>query len=220
MVRRTHLRAAAVLLAGALPFGAVVASDAAAPVQSLWQPQEIKYSYMGFTTAYNCDAFETKLETILKRLGAHPETQVRATGCEFNVPSRNFFVTVTTATAVPASEAAAKAIKTGTHTESQQKLLDKLGVKKPFSTDAFPAQWTTVDLAKDRKMDLQPGDCELMEGLRDQLLPKLSIKIVMESVHCTPKQLSIQTPPLTVSALVPLPSVDKGSVDKPMKPTA
>jgi hypothetical protein len=71
-----------------------------------------------------------------------------------------------------------------------------------------------VDLGRDRKLDLQPGDCELMEGLRDQVLPKMSIKVVSDAVHCTPKQLSIQTPELKVSALVALPSADK------VKPTA
>lgn len=211
---RTRVRAAALLMAAALPVGAAVASETAAPVQSMWQPQEIHYSFMGFTAAYNCDAFETKLETILKSLGAHPATKVRASGCQMNVPSRNFFVTITTATPVPATEEAAMAIKSGKATESQQKLFDRLGVKSPVSTDAFPAQWKTVDLARDRKLDLQPGDCELMEGLRDQVLPKMSIKVVSDAVHCMPKHLSIQTPELKVSALVPLPSADK------VKPTA
>lgn len=211
---RTRIRAAALSMAAALPVGAVGASENAAPIQSMWHLQEINYSYMGFTTAYNCDAFETKLESILKSLGAHPATRVRASGCQLNVPSRNFFVTITTARPVPASEEAAMAIKSGKRTESQQKLLDRLGVKNPVSTDAFAAQWTTVDLSRDRKLDLQPGDCELMEGLRDQVLPKMGIKVVSDDVNCTPKQLSIQTPELKVSALVPLPSADKA------KPTA
>ena len=204
-------RIAALLLAATLPFGVYAAESVqgSAPVQAVWQPQEIKYSYVGFTTAYNCDAFETKLESVLKALGAHPQTNVRASGCELNRPSRNFFVTVTTATPVPATEATINKIKSSGYSESQQKLLERLGTKKAISTDPFPAQWQTMDLAQNRKLDLQPGDCELMEGLRDHVLPKLEIKVVEDRVQCTPKQLSIQTPQLKVSSLVALPSADK-----------
>lgn len=213
-------RTTAAVLLSTLAFGAVAAPAAkepakpdaagAAVVQSMWQPQEIRYSYMAFTTAYNCDAFESKMESILKALGAHPATKVRVNGCDFNRPSMNFFVTITTATPVVANEATAKSIRLGTRTESQQKLLDRLGVKKPISTDEFPAHWQTVELSANRKLDLQPGDCELMEGLRDQVLPKLSIKVLSNTVQCTPRQLSIQAPKLEVSALMPLPSADKG----------
>ena len=216
MYSKIASRTAALVLAAFIPLGAYAAesADGAAPVQSVWQPQEIKYSYTGFTTAYNCDAFESKLKSILKTLGAHPETKVRATGCDFNRPSRNFFVTVTTATPVPASEEAVKRIKSAGYSESQQKLLERLGTKQAVSSDQFPAQWKTVDLGNDRKLDLQPGDCELMEGLRDHVLPKLDMKVVSNKVHCTPKQLSIQTPELKVSSLVALPSADKPATEK------
>ena len=72
----------------------------------VWKPVEIKYSYVGFTTAYNCDAFESKVKNILLALGANPLTKVQANGCiDVNRPSRNFFVTITTATPIAASEA-------------------------------------------------------------------------------------------------------------------
>lgn len=184
-------------------------ADGTNPVQSVWQPQEIKYSYVGFTTAYNCDAYESKVRNILKTLGAHPDTKVRATGCDFNRPTRNFFVTVITATPVPATPETIKKIKSAGYSESQQKLLERLGTKNIVGSESFPAQWQTTDLSKDRKLDLQPGDCELMEGLRDHVLPKLDIKVVSDKVSCTPRQLSIQTPELKVSSLVALPSADK-----------
>ena len=210
MSSNTPSCAAALLLAAMLPLGAYAAASADdAAVQSVWQPQEIKYSYVGFTTAYNCDAFESKLRSILLQLGAHPQTKVRATGCDLSRPSRNFFVTVTTATPIPATDEAMKKVKLGGYTESQQKLLERLGTKNPISTEPFPAARKTVDLSANRRLDLQPGDCELMEGLRDHVLPKLDMKVVADTVQCTPKQLTIQTPELKVSALVALPSVDK-----------
>lgn len=200
--------AASCILAALLSQAAYAASpDAAKPVQAVWKPVEIKYSYVGFTTAYNCDAFESKVKTILLALGAAPQTRVQANGC-INVtrPSRNFFVTITTATPIPASEAKEQPNK------SQRELAARLtGKKDPLSSEPFAAQWKTVDLARERRLDLQPGDCELMEGLSKDVLPKLSVKIVTDRVSCTPNNIGIQTPQLTVSALTALPKADESS---------
>lgn len=197
--------AGACMLAAVLSQAAYAGSptDSAESVQSVWKPVEIKYSYVGFTTAYDCDAFEAKVKSILLKLGAAPQTRVQANGCINTRPSRNFFVTVTTATPIPASEAKEPANK------ATKELAERLtGKKDPLQTDPFPAQWQTVDLSRDRKLDLEPGDCELMEGLSKEVLPKLGVKVVTDRVTCTPHDLSISTPQLTVNALVPMPKAD------------
>jgi hypothetical protein len=205
------LSLARVRLAGACVLAAVLSQaayagspDASAAVQSVWKPVEIKYSYVGFTTAYNCDSFETKVRNILLTLGANPLTKVKANGCiDVNRPSRNFFVTVTTAVPIPTSEAKEPANK------ATKELVERLtGKTDPLQTDPFPAQWKTVALSRDRKLDLEPGDCELMEGLKRDVLPKIGVKIVTDRVTCMPNSVGIQTPELTVSALVPLPKAD------------
>jgi hypothetical protein len=174
-----------------------------APIQSAWKVQEINYSYVGFTTAYDCDSAAEKIKRILNELGAHPNTKVTANGCAFDRPSRNFFITITAATPVPAAEAQQTAAD-----KSKQELLKRLGTKSDISSDEFPAQWKTVDLAKERRLDLRPGDCELMEGLRDKVLPKLGVKVTEDRLRCTPNQVGISTPQLKVSALVPVKTPD------------
>jgi hypothetical protein len=191
-----------VLLAGAMPFIASAAPDTNV-AQATWKPQEIRYTYSGFTTAYSCDAAETKLEAILRALGAHPNTRVRATGCNLTRPSKDFFITVTTATAVPV-DTAAKPVE-----PVDGNVLKQLRLERSALSQTFPAQWKTVNLSSDRRLNLQPGDCELLEGLRDHVLPKLSLEIVEDRVNCTPHQLSIQTPTLAVAALVPAQSPDQ-----------
>lgn len=206
------VRFAALCVASAvLPLSAYAAvqPNDSGSVQSVWRPQEIRYSYVGFTTAYNCDAAEDKLKQILLKVGAHPQTKVRATGCNLNRPAKNFFITITTATPVAATEAKASA-----RSKSEQELIERLGAKKSISDEPFQATWQTVDLARDRKLDLKPGDCELMQGLRDDVLPRLAVKVVTDKVQCTPHQLDIQTPALTVSALVPMADADKASADR------
>jgi hypothetical protein len=204
---RARLAGACVLAALLSQAAYAKSADAAKPVQAVWKPVEIKYSYVGFTTAYNCDSFEQKVRNILLTLGAPPQTKVQANGCvDVNRPSRNFFVTITTATPIPASEAKEPADK------ATRELAERLtGKKDPLRTDPFPAQWKTVELSRDRRLDLQPGDCELMEGLSKDVLPKLSVKVVTNHVLCTPNNLSITTPELTVSALIPLPKADESS---------
>ena len=205
---RAPLAAACLLAALLAPAAQADSPDQPAKtVQAVWKPVEIKYSYVGFTTAYNCDAFEQKVRSILLRLGAPEQTRVQANGCiDVTRPSRNFFVKINSAAVIPASEAKEPADK------ATRDLAERLtGKKDPLRTEPFPAEWKTVELARDRRLDLQPGDCELMEGLSKDVLPKLSIKIVSDRVLCTPNNLSITTPELTVSALVPLPKADESS---------
>lgn len=183
-------------------YGQASAADDA-PINARWNLQEISYSYMAFTTAYSCDAAEDKIKAILLALGAHESTRVRATGCAYNRPSRNFFVTITSATPIPATE-----LKETREEKSRQELLKRLGRKNKLLDQEFPATWKSVSLSDQRRLNIQPGDCELLEGLRDKVLPKLSIKIEEQRISCTPNQLSLQPPYLRVSALVPLASPD------------
>jgi len=183
-------------------------AEDSAPVQAGWKTQEIRYSYTAFTTAYNCDAAEDRIKAILRALGAHEQTRVSAQGCTLNRPSRNFFITITTATPAPIADLA----KTPAQT-SRDELLKRLGVAAAKLDETFPAEWKTIELSRDRKLDLQPGDCELMEGLRDHVFPKLSVKIQTDRVRCIPRQVSYTTPELTVSALVAMPKPD-AAVDK------
>ena len=203
-MRNRSLRAA-IALAAAGACGSALAADPTS-VASKWKVQEVKYSYVGYTTAYDCEAAESKLKEILTKLGAHSGTQVRANGCPAGRPSRNFFVTITAATPVPATE-----VTETSADQSREELLKRLGVKTEIGKEEFQAAWQSIDLSKDRRLDIRPGDCELLESLEDKVLPKLGMKIESKPISCTPNQLSIQPPPLRVSALVPLKSPDAGA---------
>ena len=151
------------------------AAESSAPVQATWKTQEIRYSYTGFTTAYDCDAAEDRLKAILRALGAHEQTRVSAQGCNLQSTVAQFLHHRSR----PPHQCRSRSAKpTATANTSSEELLKRLGVASKQLDETFPAEWKTVELSRDRKLDLEPGDCELMEGLRDHVLPKLSVKIV------------------------------------------
>lgn len=183
------------------PNAELLAEEAAIPAK--WQIQEIHYAYAAFTAAYDCDAAASKVKAILKTLGAHPDTKVRASGCASDLPERDFFMTITTATPIAAREAQAASAD-----KSRQDLLKRLGAKTDIANQEFPATWIEVDLSKQRNLDLHAGDCELIEGLRDFVLPKLQVMVERQRISCKPNQLNGQPPELRVRALVPVQSPD------------
>jgi len=52
-------------------------------------------------------------------------------------------------------------------------------------------------------MRLERGDCELVQQLQRQILPRMSVHIVKDNVRCSSSTGNIGPPRLTVSALVP-----------------
>lgn len=52
-----------------------------------------------------------------------------------------------------------------------------------------------------------------MEGIKDRVLPQLSVKVISTRVQCIPRQVSIQPPEIVVSALIPM-----AKPDEPVKP--
>lgn len=185
-------------------FAQAADEQSTAPIEAGWKTQEIRYAYTGFTTAYSCDSAERKVKDILLALGAHAQTRVRAQGCIADQPSRNFFFIVTTATPVPLADRPAPVVNT-----SREELLKRLGVASKQLDETFPAQWQTISLVSQRKLDIEAGDCELLQGLRDFVLPKISVKVLQDDVNCVPNQIvSYRKPDLKVSALVKAPSAD------------
>jgi hypothetical protein len=180
-------------------------------VTAIWKPVDLQFSYQGMTTHYSCDALEWKVEQIVKLLGAHENTRVSATGCPTNGPSRNAFVRIKGGIPVPATPEAKEAV---TKDQSRQDLLKRLGIQPNVDQDEFPAVWKTVDLSRERKPGLEAGDCELIEQLGRELLPKLGMKVVQTDANCYPGQVPISVPRFVVKALV------KAGADNESKQTA
>lgn len=185
------------------------------PVQAIWKNQEFAFFFQSQTTFYSCSSLEAKLERILKALGIpKPYVRVRSVDCQGG-PVRMPRVLVNITAPV---EATPEAIAERDKGKSKRELTARVRGEKedPEALAPFPAQWKRVSLSRGA-VDLEPGDCELIDELRRKVLPKLAIRVVKDSTHCTPQQLTIGQPQLEVEALVRIPKPDERKPDESKK---
>ncbi|HEY0939283.1 MAG TPA: hypothetical protein VGE08_04210 [Steroidobacter sp.] len=220
MSRKCVTSAALVWLALTIGLPAVAATEpapaeatatAADPVQAIWKHQEISFYFQSFTTFYSCTGLESKLERIMRELGVHARVKVRSADCPASVARMPRVVMNVVAPVEATPEALAERDKN----KSVRELVERVRGKSNHRLDSleqFPAQWRRVSLTRGR-LDLQPGDCELIEEVKKKVLPKLAVRIVNDDVQCSPNQLTLGQPRLEVEALVELPQPDDKAED-------
>lgn len=176
------------------------------PVQAIWKEQEISFFFQSQTTFYSCSSLEAKLQRILKALGTQSKVRVRSIDCQQG-PVRMPRVTATISAPVEATPAA---IAERDKDKSKRELAARVRGESedPAALAPFPAQWKRVSLSRGA-VNLEPGDCELIDELRRKVLPKLAVRLVENGMQCTPGQVSMSQPQLEVEALVALPKPDE-----------
>lgn len=161
------------------PADSSASGQAAASIPAQWQEHELRFHYFGFTTYYSCMGLEDRLKELLRQLGAS-DVMVSANGCMgFNEISKSISARIKVR--MPVGEGAG----TGT---------------------AFSAQNTPVELRASRMGESGSGDCELLEQVRDQLLPPLKLSLVKDDLLCVPGQFVGGARSLKVMALLPAPA--------------
>jgi hypothetical protein len=74
-------------------------------------------------------------------------------------------------------------------------------VKAPASAP-ISAHWIPVEIGRGPKLDLSAGDCELLEQVRDDLLPLFSARKATMDMNCIPHQQTAGSLRLTVEVLI------------------
>ncbi len=204
-----HVRAAfsvlVVLVAG---LGAGTTARADETVRSVWQVQEIFLPYFGLTTQYSCDGLRDKMREILKQLSVREDFVVSIAGCtELSGPARNPSLRMVLAHAVAATDDVTKTFATDPkRAELLARLQRKAKASGSASNEPFDAALKRVVLrAKDRSNSSAAGDCELLEQVRRDVLPKLGAKVLKDNVSCTPYQGTVGNPSMEVELLVAVP---------------
>ena len=151
-----------------------------------WTPKEFNFAYqIGFTTRYSCDGLRDRMTALLSKLGAR-DVQVATMGC----------IRLTGPEVVPGVRV-------------------KMSVLQPAAEWAIgrtvPAYWQTVDLLADRDPVWAAADCELMEQVRQKLLPLFATRKVEFSAICQKNKLLPGGTLLKAEVLVPQATAVAGS---------
>jgi hypothetical protein len=162
--------------------GAQGKPDAENAVSGVWTSQELRFLYQGFTSHYSCDGLEAKVRKVLLQLGSRKDLTVRPFGCSspFGVPDPFPAVTIKMNVLRPAGAAGTAA-----------------------DAPAVPAHWQPVEVRLDRDPVWQAGDCELLEQIKQRILPLFTTRNVRYRTNCVPFQLSPGGTQLSAEVLVP-----------------
>jgi hypothetical protein len=179
------VRYAALLVGWLISADVAVASEAdptaPATVAAVWIEHETVLRYQGFTAHYSCDGLRAKVRAILRELGARDGARVRAYGC-----------------AAPAYQPSPVANVKLSFATLQEAPADAEG-------ETVTGRWQEVSLSPQGSRDIDRGDCELVEVVRDQLLPLFAHQIVYDRTRCIPHSRDGSTPGLRVRVLQPVP---------------
>jgi len=161
------------------PAWADTQAEGSAGVPAVWTAKELRFVFMGFTSRYSCDGLRDKIRVILRDFGARDDMQVTESPCAgpLGRPTRFPGVSI------------------------------KINVLQPASGDAdsdtVAAHWKRVELPGPGDAVRQAGDCELVEQVKQSILPLFATRDVNYHSTCVPKQLSIGGTSLAADVLVP-----------------
>jgi hypothetical protein len=175
-------------------------------VDAIWRIQRFDFTYSSPTVYYSCRALQAKIGAILHAVGAHQRVAVDVQCMGDFV--RYAFVRVTLA--VPA-EATQSAVNAATTFDTRAQLVARLRhLRLPTAADIerFPAAWQTVSLSRHRSLHLDSADCDLLRGMREQIFPKLSVRVARDGLRCSSGSATRIRPKLEVTALMPTPTPD------------
>jgi hypothetical protein len=169
-------------------------------VEAVWKVQSLNVAYSGYATVYSCDALLRKVSEILQTLGARDTLRIRSLGCTDMVSHGRMEITLESPV-----EATPENIEALTTYDSKQELVARVRSEHLASAEdvqRFPATWKIVSMKGDRQLKIGPSDCELVEQLRRDVLPHMSIRFDYDRLRCSTVFGNVGQPQLRVAALV------------------
>lgn len=175
-------------------------------LSAIWRTHNLNFDYHSTSVQYSCSGLQNKIGRILRAIGAHDSVsvQMQCNGRSFTTDARAQIVVTT------AVEATEENVRIATDYDGRDRLVARMrNVSLPGASDIqrFAAEWRTVSLSRDRSVQLDSGDCDLLRGMREQVFPKLSIQVTRASSHCNSGTATRVRPTLEVAALVPLEAI-------------
>src|SRR4030095_4878070 len=152
-------------------------------VEAVWKVQSLSFAYSGYATVYSCDSLLEKVRDILQVLGARETLRIRSWGCTDMVTHGRMEITLESPV-----EATAANVQALTTYDSTQQLVARVRnerLDRAEEMPRFPATWKTISMSRDRQLKLGPSDCELVEQLRRDVFPRMSIRVERDRLRCS-----------------------------------
>jgi len=176
------------------------AADDAGSVAAVWTPKEMRFVYLGFTSKYSCDGLADQMRKVLLLLGARKDLKVSPSGCSspFGRPDPFPGVMIRMNVLEPADQARAE--KSANGTGSGDAASGSIA-----STASVAAHWKMIDVNSALARDplWQAGQCELLEQVKQSVLPKFRTRSVVYQSTCVPNQLNVGATQLRAEVLMP-----------------
>lgn len=169
-------------------------------VEAVWKVQSLNFAYSGYATVYSCDSLLEKVRDILQVLGARETLRIRSWGCTDMVNHGRMEITLESPV-----EATPENVQELTTYNGTQQLVARVRNERLDRAEElphFPAAWKTISMSRDRQLKLGPSDCELVEQLRRDVFPRMSIRVERDRLHCSVAFGNIGQPQLRIAALV------------------
>jgi hypothetical protein len=198
--RRTGWFAVVALTGAVLDIAVARADDET--ITAIWKIESIEFVYSSPRVRYSCEALQRRIAAILHAVGAHAKMAVDL-GCANGEAVR--FANVRLRLAVPV-EASEENVRAATEYDTRDELIARLRQTRLAGAEdltRFSATWRTVELTRSPPLSLGPGDCDLLRAMRDQVFPRLHVRVVSSGLNCGSGPGTRITPRIRVNALVP-----------------
>jgi hypothetical protein len=179
------------------------AAPSDAPIVAIWKIQQIEFSYDSPNIRYSCESLQKRIPQILQAVGAYSRMVVDVKNCARHEQVRHADIRVTFA--MPA-EATEENIRAEVEFDARDELVARIREERlPTAEDVkrFPASWQTVTLSGSAPLKLAAGDCDLMRVMRDQVFPRLGVRVVGGGMNCGAGPDTRIMPRMRVNALMP-----------------
>jgi hypothetical protein len=155
--------ALALVVAGAAS-ATVNAAATTAQVPVAWQHRHARFTYVGMTTLYECDALESQVKRIITYFGARKDMKVTASCSQPLLPTRIANIDADFYSPVLAD---------GTN------------------PDTTTGSWAPIGLESGHPNFIDAGDCDLIEDMKELVTGSFTLRGLDYSTSCFPNQLTL-----------------------------
>jgi hypothetical protein len=179
-------------------------------IPAIWVERELSFTYFGRTALYSCDGLRDKVKRIMKQLGAPEHYEVRVRSCyrmfDSGYPGAERTPRVVIKAVLPQRVTPELLAALAEH-QGERELVARVRGEKSVVGNAeaqFAASKRRVQFDdKVWRSSVEPGDCELMEHLRDHVFVPLGFNIVEDRINCAPNQVARGSVKIELEVLEP-----------------